>query len=358
MEVSWRFEHLENTQEKNKLWRCLAEDSPILEIKEFEWNEDEKFECPSERKRHDAYTTLNIAVQISDAYSMLYWTRSGLGSYGTRARCQGNDRSTVSQHQVTWVLYRTINMFLDLRRTWNMPSILCKLDLRNLTTGFCKSRISNAVPPKFPSCEGICCPVYGAFLVVNAVPLTAAMILIVTVLLRYRSHWGSKDRWYLKKYNTEHRQYTWKGFEIGLCGGDSQVRKLGPNTQGHGGPPWISDQLNARATSETTRTYRQRHHSHPHSYQQGEYDEDDHDGQMMSGDHTSSSQTVFPGIKLVSSSIRKNAVSLLFWGRKIKTFEARTLRKHKIARSTHLNITYELVFHKLRSRLNKHDPGI
>ena len=55
-------------------------------------------------------------------------------------------------------------------------------------------------------------------------------------------------------------------------------------TQGHGGPPWISDQLNARATSETTRTYRQRHHSHPHSYQQGEYDEDDHDGQMMSGD--------------------------------------------------------------------------
>ncbi|PSN57083.1 hypothetical protein C0J52_01333 [Blattella germanica] len=53
---------------------------------------------------------------------------------------------------------------------------------------------------------------------------------------------------------------------------------------GHGGPPWISDQLNARATSETTRTYRQRHHSHPHSYQQGEYDEDDHDGQMMSGD--------------------------------------------------------------------------
>ena len=55
-------------------------------------------------------------------------------------------------------------------------------------------------------------------------------------------------------------------------------------TQGHGGPPWISDQLNARATSETTRTYRQRHHSHPLSYQQGEYDEDDHDGQMMSGD--------------------------------------------------------------------------
>ena len=55
-------------------------------------------------------------------------------------------------------------------------------------------------------------------------------------------------------------------------------------TQGHGGPPWISDQLNARATSETTRTYRQRHHSHPHSYQQGEYDEDDHDGQMMPGD--------------------------------------------------------------------------
>ncbi|PSN37502.1 hypothetical protein C0J52_26535 [Blattella germanica] len=49
-------------------------------------------------------------------------------------------------------------------------------------------------------------------------------------------------------------------------------------------PPWISDQLNARATSETTRTYRQRHHSHPHSYQQGEFDEDDHDGQMMSGD--------------------------------------------------------------------------
>ncbi|PSN56379.1 hypothetical protein C0J52_13990 [Blattella germanica] len=37
-------------------------------------------------------------------------------------------------------------------------------------------------------------------------------------------------------------------------------------TQGHGGPPWISDQLNARATSETTRTYRQRHHSHPYSY--------------------------------------------------------------------------------------------
>ncbi|PSN40309.1 hypothetical protein C0J52_18618 [Blattella germanica] len=49
-------------------------------------------------------------------------------------------------------------------------------------------------------------------------------------------------------------------------------------------PPWIRDQLNARATSETTRTYRQRHHSHPLSYQQGEYDEDDHDGQMMSGD--------------------------------------------------------------------------
>ncbi|PSN56782.1 hypothetical protein C0J52_02666 [Blattella germanica] len=37
-------------------------------------------------------------------------------------------------------------------------------------------------------------------------------------------------------------------------------------TQGHGGPLWISDQLNARATSETTRTYRQRHHSQPHSY--------------------------------------------------------------------------------------------
>ncbi|PSN30451.1 hypothetical protein C0J52_25890 [Blattella germanica] len=26
------------------------------------------------------------------------------------------------------------------------------------------------------------------------------------------------------------------------------------------------------------------HHSHPHSYQQGEYDEDGHDGLMMSGD--------------------------------------------------------------------------
>ncbi|PSN58078.1 hypothetical protein C0J52_06479 [Blattella germanica] len=37
-------------------------------------------------------------------------------------------------------------------------------------------------------------------------------------------------------------------------------------TQGHGGPPFISDQLNARATSKTTRTYRQRHHSHPLSY--------------------------------------------------------------------------------------------
>ncbi|PSN52093.1 Sperm-associated antigen 6 [Blattella germanica] len=46
----------------------------------------------------------------------------------------------------------------------------------------------------------------------------------------------------------------------------------------------ISDQLNASATSETTQTYRQRHHSPTLILKQGEYDEDDYDGQMMSGD--------------------------------------------------------------------------
>ena len=43
-------------------------------------------------------------------------------------------------------------------------------------------------------------------------------------------------------------------------------------TQGHGGPPWISDQLNARATSETTRTYNTPF-SHTIILKQGVYDE-------------------------------------------------------------------------------------
>ncbi|PSN56529.1 hypothetical protein C0J52_14777 [Blattella germanica] len=46
----------------------------------------------------------------------------------------------------------------------------------------------------------------------------------------------------------------------------SHIHSYFLTTQGHGGPPWISDQLNSRATSETTRTHRERHHSHPHSY--------------------------------------------------------------------------------------------
>ena len=50
------------------------------------------------------------------------------------------------------------------------------------------------------------------------------------------------------------------------------------NTQGHGGPPRMSDQLNAGATSETAQTYKTVHtiHAPIHS--------NDYDGQMIFGD--------------------------------------------------------------------------
>ena len=37
-------------------------------------------------------------------------------------------------------------------------------------------------------------------------------------------------------------------------------------SQGHRRPPWMSDRLNTSATSDTIRTYRQRHHLLTHSY--------------------------------------------------------------------------------------------
>ena len=53
-------------------------------------------------------------------------------------------------------------------------------------------------------------------------------------------------------------------------------------TQGHGGPPRISDQLNAGTSSETTRIKDDTHHSRTHSFQQGEYGKDNnYDGQMI-----------------------------------------------------------------------------
>ena len=42
-------------------------------------------------------------------------------------------------------------------------------------------------------------------------------------------------------------------------------------TQGYGGPPRMSDQLNAGATSETTQTWKTIHTKHTQSSQQGEY---------------------------------------------------------------------------------------
>ena len=56
-------------------------------------------------------------------------------------------------------------------------------------------------------------------------------------------------------------------------------------TQRHEGSPQMSDQFNAGATSETTQilmTVRQ--HSLTHSFQQGGYDRDAYDGQMIFGD--------------------------------------------------------------------------
>ena len=43
-------------------------------------------------------------------------------------------------------------------------------------------------------------------------------------------------------------------------------------TQGHGGPPRMSDQLNAGATSEDSTNMKDNtHQTHTHLYQQGEY---------------------------------------------------------------------------------------
>ena len=50
--------------------------------------------------------------------------------------------------------------------------------------------------------------------------------------------------------------------------------------QGHGGPPRMSDMLNAAATSETTPTLKTIHTIHP----LGGHDKDDYDGQMLFGE--------------------------------------------------------------------------
>ncbi|PSN51033.1 hypothetical protein C0J52_26099 [Blattella germanica] len=69
------------------------------------------------------------------------------------------------------------------------------------------------------------------------------------------------------------------------------------------------------------------HHSHPHSYQQGEYDEDEYDGQMMSGDRLglkrnpkkNLTQETCPDRKSNPGSLRERRIRypLLHNGRKI-----------------------------------------
>ena len=58
-------------------------------------------------------------------------------------------------------------------------------------------------------------------------------------------------------------------------------------TQGHRGPPQMSNQLNSGATSEKTRTLKtigSTHHSLTHSFWQGGDEKDDYVGQMILGD--------------------------------------------------------------------------
>ena len=55
-------------------------------------------------------------------------------------------------------------------------------------------------------------------------------------------------------------------------------------TQGHGGPPLMSDHLNAGATSETAQTWKTIHTKHTLSHPNNRIWNDDYDGQMILGD--------------------------------------------------------------------------